>query len=46
MSGLESERSDIEQTWDVGCSALLPKKSKDRNENTYEIFKRWSEEKN
>lgn len=42
MSDLESASSDIDQAWDIGCSALQHKKSKIRFENTY---KKWFKEK-
>jgi hypothetical protein len=35
--------NEIEEAWDIGCSAIIPVKSKFRYENTYRIFKKWCE---
>lgn len=48
MSDAESDVVDneIEQAWDIGCSSIIPEKSRFRYENTYKIFKSWCEKKN
>lgn len=46
MSDSESENSELEEAWKIGCSAIIPEKSKERYENTYKIFQKWFAEKN
>ncbi len=41
----ESENSDLEEAWRIGCSAIIPEKSKERYENTHGLFRKWFEEK-
>lgn len=45
MTDSEDDNSEIERAWDIGCSAIIPEKSKLRYENTYRIFKSWCKEK-
>lgn len=46
MSDSESENGDIEKAWNIGRSAIIPEKSRERYETTYTIFNKWCEEKN
>ena len=46
MSDSESENIEVDQAWNLGCSSVVPEKSKERSENTYRIFKNWLKEKN
>ncbi|XP_031342039.1 uncharacterized protein LOC116169963 [Photinus pyralis] len=47
MSDSDSDLIDeIEEAWDIGCSAVIPQKSRIRYENTYNIFKQWCSERN
>lgn len=48
MSELSDSEDDvdlIEEAWNVGRSALIPDKSRERYENAYKIFKNWCTEK-
>ncbi|XP_071051539.1 zinc finger BED domain-containing protein 5-like [Onthophagus taurus] len=43
----ESENGDdIEKAWNIGRSAIIPEKSRERYEMTYQIFKKWCGVKN
>ncbi len=42
-NGIDQE---IEMAWEEGCASVIPEKSKDRYQNTYQIFKKWCEAKN
>lgn len=41
-----SDDSDIEDAWQIGCSAVIPEKSRERYENAFQVFKAWCNEKN
>lgn len=46
MSDIEYlEENEIEKAWEIGCSAVIPEKSKFRYERTYKIFKDWIQNK-
>jgi hypothetical protein len=38
-------KSEIEEAYQTGCHFLIPSKSKERYDKTYEIFKDWLDEK-
>lgn len=42
----ESDDSDLENAWQVGCSAIIPEKSKERYEKTFKLFAAWCNKKN
>jgi hypothetical protein len=41
----ESDTTDIEDAWNIGCSSVIPEKSRERYENTYKTFKEWCDKK-
>ena len=42
---VQSEDSDVEGFFNIGCSSIIPEKSKSRYEATYATFKKWCTEK-
>lgn len=46
MSDSENEvNSDIEEAWLLGCTSVIPEKSKERYEKTYRFLKTWLKKK-
>ena len=37
--------SEIEENWKIGCTSLIPEKSKERYQRCYSIFKNWLNDK-